>query len=51
MDYIEGFANIAAGNGSYRVHEDLENPEGAAGMMDRLNTIATSFIDHLKHKY
>ncbi len=51
QEYTEAFANIAAGNGSYRVHEDLENPEGAAGLMDRLNTIANSFIDHLKYKY
>lgn len=48
---MEGFQNIQAGNNSYKVHEDLENPQQAAQIMDRLNTTAHTLIDHLVQKY
>jgi hypothetical protein len=48
---MEGFQNIQAGNNSYKVHEDLENPRQAAQIMDRLNTTAHTLIDHLVQKY
>jgi hypothetical protein len=47
----EGFQNIRAGENSYKVHEDLENPQEAAQMMDRLNTTAHTLIAHLTQKY
>jgi len=47
----EGFAQVRAGSNSYKVHEDLENPEGAAQIMDKLNTAATQLLNHLEGKY
>jgi hypothetical protein len=48
---VEGFANVRAGNNLYRVHEDLDNPQAAANLMDRLNSVALDMIQHLSNKY
>jgi hypothetical protein len=48
---VEGFQKIRAGRNSYKVHEDLENPEEAAQLMDKLNTTATTLIDYLLGKF
>ncbi len=48
---IEAFKQFRAGNNSYNVHEDLENPEEAAQLLDKLNTTAHQLIDHLTEKY
>lgn len=48
---IEGFAMVRAGSNSYKVHEDLDNPQGAAQTMEKLNITATQLIDHLYTKY
>lgn len=47
----EGFAQIKGGERFYKVHEDLENPEGAAELMNKLDKIATAMIQHLNYKY
>ncbi len=47
----EGFAQVRGGEQFYRVHEDLENPEGAAETMDKLNIIANTMMGHLETKY
>ncbi len=47
----EDFAQVKGGTEYYKVHEDLDNPEGAAESMDRLNTTALAFLDHLNRKY
>lgn len=47
----EPFTQIKVGANSYKVHEDLDNPVKAAETMDRLNTVATTLIDHLQSKY
>lgn len=47
----EGFQHIRAGSGSYKVHEDLSNPEKAAEIMNKVNDKARTLIDHLVHKY
>ncbi len=48
---VENFAQIEGGHGKYKVHEDLEDPKGAAETMDKLNIIAQTLIDHLNAKY
>ncbi len=48
---VEGFAKVKAGDTSYKVHEDLDNPQGAAETMHELNKVATKLIDHLQVKY
>lgn len=47
----EGFAKVKVGANSYKIHEDLENPQKAAETMDSLNTVAKKLIDHLYDKY
>ncbi|KAG6948035.1 hypothetical protein JG687_00015725 [Phytophthora cactorum] len=42
---------IRAGNNSYRVHKDLEDPEGAAQVMGKLHTTATTLINYFANKY
>lgn len=48
---MEGFQKIRAGDNNYKVHEDLENPQEAAQLMDRLNTTAQTLINHVYKKY
>lgn len=50
---IEGLKLVRAGSSdkSYKVHEDLNNPEDASSLMDRLNTTAHTLIDHVAAKY
>lgn len=47
----ESFTKIKIGSHTYKVHEDLENPQGAAETMDKLNTAAKQLIEHLEQKY
>lgn len=47
----EGFANFKVGGNSYKIHEDLEDPEKAAELMDNLNKTATKLINHVSSKY
>lgn len=47
----EGFARVRVGGNSYKIHEDLENPQQAAETMDKLNTVAHTLIDKLYKKY
>ncbi len=47
----EDFAQVRGGDNYYKVHEDLDNPQGAAETMNKLNTIAMTLINYLEHKY
>ena len=48
----ESFAMIRSKSGeSYKVHEDLENPNLAADTMASLSKVASTIIEHLKIKY
>ena len=47
----EGFAKINVGGNSYKIHEDLTDPQKAAETMDKLNTVAQSLIANLYAKY
>lgn len=47
----EGFAQFAVGSNSYKMHEDLNDPQQGAILMDKLNTVAHTLIDHLTAYY
>lgn len=47
----EGFAQFMVGGNSYKMHEDLNDPQQGAVIMDNLNTVAHKLIDHLTAYY
>ena len=47
----EGFQQFDVNGQGYKVHEDLENPQLAAKIMDDLNSVAIKLIDHLQAQY
>lgn len=51
VGFVESFTDIKIGGRSYKVHEDLSGPHGAAVLLSDLDKIGQELIDRLQRLY